>query len=214
MDIKADKKYRQDFWKGTHQAARLLNELETRLRTGGRTHLGRPGEIHRRVRAAHRVPPGETAVLENGNWHGVLTERITCTCCFLLPARKWNRSAARFWIRRMMPAASTDLNTAAKNASNCCASSCGLATDMNSWHEHMELNDHTQDLVMVLRDVVQKELKPHLSELRALQNTVLNDIKITSEKPGRPPIPKTGTKLKPALRPIPYPPLRTRYWPC
>ena len=180
MDIKTDKRYRQDFWKGTHQAARLLNELKPDyVQVDERTlaDLVKFTDQYARHIVFHR---GKTAVLDNGTWQEFLLKDYLYLL-FFISSTETDQIRTTFLDTLYDAQRFGGFEYRRKKCVELLRIILRLATDMNAWHENMELNDHTEDLVMILRDVVEKELKPHLTELRVLQNTILTDKNSTAE---------------------------------
>lgn len=180
MDVKANKKYRQDFWKGTHQAARLLNELKPDyVQVDERTleDLVKFTDQYARHIVLHR---GQSAVEDNGNWQEFLLKDYLYLL-FFIASTETDKIRDTFLETLEEAQRFNGFEYRRKKCVELIRIIVSLATNMNAWHENMELNEHTDDLVQMLRDVVQNELKPRLAELRVLQNSIITDKSSTGE---------------------------------
>lgn len=162
----------QDFWKGTSQAARLLNELKPGyVKVDERTlnDLVRFTDEYAKEIILHR---GEDSVLDNGNWQDFLRQDYLYLLFYMAntPVEK---------IRGKFLEALDDAYRLGgfEHRRNKCIELISLILDLgnriHSWYEDMEFNDYTQDLVYALREMVEGHLKPQFERLHRLKPVVL-----------------------------------------
>lgn len=168
MDFKADKKYRQDFWKGTSQASRLLDELKPEyVQVDEQTlyDLIQFTDRYARNLVFHR---GVESVQENGDWQEFLVRDYLYLLFFMSNTRVADIRTG--FIETLETAYRTHGNEQRrKKAAELFGTIVELAANINSWYENMEYNENTQDLVFMLRNIVEKELKPGLAALEAVK---------------------------------------------
>lgn len=172
MSWKDSKKYRQDFWPGTSQVTRLLKELMpdyVQVDEMTINHLVKFTDEYARRIIFHR---GETAVLNKGNWQEFLIKDYLYLLFFMSNTEVGDIRNNFFTLLDSAHRAGNS-KMRRQQSVNMLSMILDLASTLHSWYEHMEYNEHTQDMVYNLRNAIEKELVPSIAQLRTAKHLLI-----------------------------------------
>lgn len=172
MSSEKDPIHGQDFWRGTSQAARLLNELKpgyVQVDERSLSDLILFTDEYAKEIILHR---GEDSVKDSGNWQDFLRQDYL----YLL------FSMANTPVEKIRADFLHTLDDAYRLGGfeyrrNKCIELITLILDLgnriHSWYEDMDFNNYTEDLVYALREMVEGHLKPQFERLHKLKPVIL-----------------------------------------
>lgn len=181
MSYKYNKKYRQDFWKGTSQLGRLLNEIKPEYIQVDELTLNDLVKFTDQYTRRIHFHRNDTAVPENETWQKYLMKDYMYLL-FFMSSMQVEEDQTRFASLMKSAQRSNGFDYQRKKAAGMLHIVLDLATYLYTWLENMERNDHTDELIVSMQKIIVNELKPNWPKLYPIKNLLLYTNQKTEEE--------------------------------